>query len=782
MTQDEQSKNLTAESLNAMTTGEAAIILTQVKAGFKLLPLCPPDHQGIPEQHMMDCKRPGKAPRIANWLIRASDHPSDVTPWFEKWPDSNLGMLTGGKHGIVGFDADGAYGIRKKEELFDGFIPTTWQFSTPGGGMRWLFQVSKGQSLRKYTDVSTDDGHEELAFLADGQMTVIPPSRHQNGGQYLWVEDRGPGDVPLADLPAHVLERLSKNRAPKSLFLDDDDDTQAIAKSSPARPKSRFGEILAKHAPKTSAVSNPDLQKIVKHCGVIHNAVTEQAETGCNENLWHSITSMLACTGHEDAALEFSQLSSKHDSHSERRIHQMSAERERNSYGPTRCKTFGCGGDQIARCFAGKINTDSETGEITNSPAAFLRKSQPKHQRDSIVETKAALLPSCYAVGSHNLCLVQTNKEGQRIDISQANFFAWINKDVAKTDGAEQQRFYEIEGVILSSGKRLPPILVQANDYEGMKWLSLWGPEPNIQPGNKARDTVRHAIQSTASAATQERIFAHLGWIKLDGNWCYLHAGGAVGAKNVKVELEPRLRNYVLPDSPGDRAEAMKASLKLLDLASHRTTLPLWSLVFLSPLCEWLRSLHLEPKFLLWLHGESGARKTTIAKQFLCHFGDLLEHPTASFKDTANSVEKRGFDTKDSLLLIDDYHPASAPKEAKAMTQLGGQVLRAYGDRVGRGRMKQDTSLRPDYPPRGMAKVTAEDVFDGSSSVARLFYVQLNKDDVNLEKLTEAQGQAHKLSQAMVGYLEWVGQAMTQGDDKRRSRRCSTIRGTKPPA
>lgn len=772
MTQNEEYKNLEAEALNAMTTGEAAKAMAVAKLGPKYLPLCPPDHKGVSEQHAKDCSRPGKVPRIANWQLKATDDPSELEKHYNIRPESNLGMTLGGRVGVVGFDADGEYGSRKMEELFGGNIPDTWQFSTPGGGMRYLFRAPKGQKLRKYTDASPDGGHEELAFLADGQMTVIPPSRHQNGGQYLWLPGRGPRDISLADLPDKVLKKMQPSRAAEALFLDSEegtlDDNESLQSIIEPKPKRIFGAILGKHSPDVPAITDPGLKMLTSKCKVIREFTIEQAGKGCSEKSWHLVTSLLACSGHADAAREFSQLSSKHDNRSDQRIQQMESERENATYGPTRCTTLGCTGDQIARCH-GSVNTDMGTGEITNSPAAFLRKAQAKgaKNRSTIIEEKAALLPSCYEVGNYNLCLVQTNKEGERIDVPQANFFAWISKDVVKDDGAEQRRFYEIEGVILSSGKRLPPILVQASEYESMKWLSQWGPVPNIQPGNKARDTVRHAIQSTAAASTQERIFAHLGWIKFEGNWIYLHAGGAVGANNVKVELDSRLKNYVLPDFPSDRKATMQTSLKLLDVAPLRVTLVLWALVFLSPLCEWLRWLFLEPKFLVWLHGESGARKTTLAKLFLCHFGNHLEHPTASFKDTANSLEKRMFDTKDSLILIDDYHPSSSPKDAKAMTQLLQTIIRTVGDRNGRGRMRQDTSLRLDYPPRGMALGTGEDVADGSSSVARLFYVQLLKKDIDLGKLTEAQAEAHMLSQAMLGYLEWIGQTMTQRDDSK---------------
>ena len=38
------------------------------------------------------------------------------------------------------------------------------------------------------------------------------------------------------------------------------------------------------------------------------------------------------------------------------------------------------------------------------------------------------------------------------------------------------------------------------------------------------------------------------------------------------------------------------------------------------------------------------------------------------------------------------------------------RILRMYGDRVGRSRMRADTTLNKTYKPRGMAIVTGEDL------------------------------------------------------------------------
>ncbi|MFF2017797.1 bifunctional DNA primase/polymerase [Paenibacillus sp. NPDC058177] len=748
-------ENLTAAHLNSLTTAEAALVMAHAELGPRYLPLCPADHKGVSDKHKQSCSRPGKVPLLTKWQEKATDNPDTLKQWFSKRPNFNLGMTLGGQVGVVGFDLDGAYGQAKMEQLFDYNLPPTWQFSTPGGGSRHLFRVPQGVSLRKLTDSNPEAEHEELALLADGQMTAIPPSTHHSGGQYLWLDGRGPGDLPLADLPTAILEQMTKGKLSKKV---------ASTEVSTLRPTGVTSHS-SKAKPEQSLPSQDNLELLSTHCKVMEEALSEQRLQGCSETQWHYIVSMLTKAGYTDTAMAFSQLSQKHDKHSERRIFEMDAERLNTSYGPTRCSTFGCGLEQIAKCHS-SVHLDEHMEEPTNSPVTLLpsaKKKKTKANKPSL-EGYVRLMKGNHAINQQRLCKVKYKNEDETEYIPLANFAARIVKSIEKDNGPEKLMFYEIDGILTHSQRSLPSIQVPAQDFESMKWLVMWGPEPTLFPGSTTRDLVRFAIQSTASAVISERIFTHLGWINIDGKWAYLHAGGALGVPNVKVELEPRLQNYQLTGCSTSNKKAMEASLRLLNVAPHRVTLVLWALTYLSPLCEWLRWLGIEPKFLVWLHGYTGSRKTTLAKLFLCHFGNLLEHPPASFKDTANSVEKRGFHTKDSLLLIDDYHPTSSPSEKTKMESLAQQVLRGYGDRVGRGRMNQDTSLRPDYPPRGNALVTAEDLLSGGSSVARLFPAELLKTDVNLKLLTQAQIDFEKLSTAMRGYLNWVGEAMNGPD------------------
>ncbi|WP_461479680.1 bifunctional DNA primase/polymerase [Paenibacillus sp. PvR148] len=454
---------LSSNQLNAMTTQEAA--LAYASANFLLIPVCHPRHEGASEHHKATCGNPGKAPRIGNWSARGTDDPETISEWFGEWPESNVGMLTGSKAGIVGIDADGAYGESRVHELFGGEPPLTWAFSTPGGGARYLLGIPKGTAYQKYTDRGPNGGHEELSILADGQLTVLPPSLHRNGGRYEWLPGRGPGDVPLADAPQAILKLLSPKTTVKTTL-----DGEAEPFERPSVPK-RDQDTITGSSPSADQI----LDVLTKKCEKMRNFVEEQKGIGCDEDSWHKVTAMLVRAGYPEAARAFSQLSGKHDARNEQRIAQMAAEGDSASYGPTRCRTFGCGEEQISKCF-GTVRTNGED-EITNSPALFVspRKAKKASAFSAKIRAKADLLPERYSVRGSNLCLALKDKDGEQTFVPQANFFAWINKDIVKDDGAERQRFYELEGCILYNGKRLPPILVPASDFESMKWLAGWG-------------------------------------------------------------------------------------------------------------------------------------------------------------------------------------------------------------------------------------------------------------------------------------------------------------------
>lgn len=360
-----------------------------------------------------------------------------------------------------------------------------------------------------------------------------------------------------------------------------------------------------------------------------------------------------------------------------------------------------------------------------------------------------------YAIRGGCLCWKKPTRDGQVI-LPLCNFTARVVRDVSRDDGAEVQRVFEVEGR-LASGKRLPRIAVPAEKFFSMSWVGQWGIDAVISAGQGVRDRLREAIQLVSRGAVQEKIFVHLGWRKLDGRWAYFHAGGAIGAECVLVEPEAEsLRRYELPED-GSPEEGMKASLRLLDIGPREALLPLWAAVWRAPTC-----CVLYPTVTLWLHGETGSYKSTVAALFLRHFGRFTKDSLpASWLATDNSLERTCFLARDTLLVIDDYAPEQHPRQAAELDRRVSRLVRQIGNRAARTRIGSDLRLRPETPPNALVVATGEQLPLGVQSVAaRILPVRFERERFDLEKLTQTQAEAYLLAQAMRGYIEWLAPQM----------------------
>ena len=254
----------------------------------------------------------------------------------------------------------------------------------------------------------------------------------------------------------------------------------------------------------------------------------------------------------------------------------------------------------------------------------------------------------------------------------------------------------------------------------------------------------------------------------------------------MKVEIDKSLSLYEMPFEVNNIRSAIGMSLRVLDLMPAKVAIPMLALVYLSPLVQHFKDAGLSPNFIVWLHGITGSRKTYIAKMLLSHFGNFAYNsPPASFRDTENSIEKRAHCIKDSLLLIDDYHPNSIPAEAVRMKRVAEKLLRMYGDRTGRGRLNSNTDLQTTYIPRGMAIATGEDLPLGQSSNARYVGLEIVKSEINLDILTELQRNSTMLREAMLGFIHFIidkgeglkNELKTQFEGLRQSYNCENVHG-----
>ena len=183
--------------------------LEYTRLGLPVIPLCPPQHEQMSATHRDICHSPGKMPVVKNWTQRGVPEEAEVQEWFERNPKLNVGLILGDAGAsagwnIVGIDIDGEQAEQSLRELSKGVLPDTWEFKT-AQGRRLLYMLPEGSKSRKFKRKEQDG---ELAFLASGQQTVLPPSIHHTGYTYIWVDGRAPEEMVLSDAPQWLLNRV----------------------------------------------------------------------------------------------------------------------------------------------------------------------------------------------------------------------------------------------------------------------------------------------------------------------------------------------------------------------------------------------------------------------------------------------------------------------------------------------------------------------------------------------------------------------------------------------
>ena len=323
-------------------------------------------------------------------------------------------------------------------------------------------------------------------------------------------------------------------------------------------------------------------------------------------------------------------------------------------------------------------------------------------------------------------------------------------------DGAEQSRVFRIAG-IHESGQALPEIEVTVKEFEKTNWvLERWGADCVIEPGNSNRENVCCAILKTSKDSEKKSVYRTTGWKLIDGKWEYLLPNDG----KHDVRLFGKLRHYEKAKKWSDLdLQTVWSMMKEKRFATKEIIWTLIALVFLTPLNEFFRQIFYEPKFVMCLIGRTGTRKSTLAALFLSFFGRFsgTDLPL-SFSDTLNSILTNIYTLKDVLTCIDDFHPGTRSAERKD-TNIAQGIDRAFGDRVGKGRLTSDCTPMESRPPQGNAIVTGESAPDvGESGTARTFTLEIKRGDVDLEQLSYFQSEAKKgtLMNCLLSYTEWI--------------------------
>lgn len=402
--------------------------------------------------------------------------------------------------------------------------------------------------------------------------------------------------------------------------------------------------------------------------------------------------------------------------------------------------------------------TKTDASRFIDNCVRDAKKAAKEKPQKSETQAAADAGINTWPYGIEDGCIVEywTDDEGEVQHSKLCNFNAWIVADVAVDDGEGITRKIVIGGK-LANGTPLSETTIKADEFESMQWVvGSWGARASIAPGKGAKDTLRHAIQTLSANNMQQRNSrAHTGWAVIDGKRFFVHNAGAVGNDGVSVELPHQLHGYRFPtDNAIDTVEAMRESIKTMDIANAKISAPLWASMYLAPLSEFIA-----PVFTISVEGGSGSLKSSYSAVMLNHYGAKFEENKtmpADWLGTANSLEKLCHHAKDVPLVIDDLRPTSSPAEHKELMAKVNHIVRAVGNRQGRSRLDSNSDFKRTYAPRGVVIITAERKAMGKSTNSRILTLDVEPGDIDGGKLSVAQRQRHVYGYAMAGYIQWV--------------------------
>lgn len=364
--------------------------------------------------------------------------------------------------------------------------------------------------------------------------------------------------------------------------------------------------------------------------------------------------------------------------------------------------------------------------------------------------------------------LITVRGSGDKIPTPLCNFTCRFLEEIVNDNGLTDTSFLRIEGK-RSDGVILPLVDVHAKDFYSTlhNWPNeVWGTIPFIYPGNAKRDNLRAAIHlySVLNGDIPRRtVYGYTGWKKINEAWHYLTGSGAITATglidNVQVEMGAgHMSRYVLP-APLTCEQLKKAANEVLNLpdicpGKKHIGLTLLAAMARAPLGECQCT-----DFIIWLHGPTGSKKSSLAALPLAAFGDFTARSfPANFSDTINDTDGKAFQTKDSVFVVDDFKPSTSLIEANKMHAAAERFIRGTGNQQGRGRRDGDMRAKPAPYNRSLTICTGEDLPRGQSILGRALILELLAKDVNNHTLTRLQraAAAGQFSGLMAAYLQWL--------------------------
>jgi len=377
-----------------------------------------------------------------------------------------------------------------------------------------------------------------------------------------------------------------------------------------------------------------------------------------------------------------------------------------------------------------------------------------------------------YTVKNGCLYLVKIDRDGNEVEVLLVNITAKIIEFVMLKNGLEEVGEWNIQGW-RSNGSPLPLAKVPDSVFsQGQSnWLNpKWGPNVIVEPGATTIKHIRAAIQYYSAQDGDipvRTVYQCSGWENIDGQWHFLHTGGAITSQGLvesfEVELPGKMANYQLPPplSGAELKDALQSALQLFSVCPGKPQIgvSLFCMAFRAPLNQCL-----DTDFVLFLHGLTGSRKSSIAKLALGFHGlgfapiaERNKNFPGNWLSSAMAVPMQCFLAKDTVFIADDLKFLGGRGD-EDLLKTANNLIMQIGNGSGRDTLTSDRRLRSGQPSRCSLICTGEDTPKTQSTFARMLTMEITRSDADEDILSalQASSASGKFAGLMSAYIQWL--------------------------
>ena len=345
---------------------------------------------------------------------------------------------------------------------------------------------------------------------------------------------------------------------------------------------------------------------------------------------------------------------------------------------------------------------------------------------------------------AHGELVVNVNGPASHFEMAgkqTTNFAAVLLAVIQKHFTDHTQHDFEL----LIWGQHLPPkiIRMEAKRLRSSVWLDELGPQYICESGIK---NIQILLQAMSQYAPVTEEFLYSGWV-IDGRNIYVMNGKQIDGNswNAEAAQVPCLH-----------------TLEMLDVAPHPLTIPLLAIALLSLVQSRMMSQGEYFKGVCCITAPTQSFKTTLAALFF-DFENGRE-TNANFEATMAAIVRTVGNTRDSTIIVDDFKPGATKAENSELVRKISTVIRMCSDNSGGIQKAGAQNSTFSNVAHAMVVITAEQIqLQVQSTLARLLILEMNRKDVDVEKLTELQNNHSLYREFIQSFVSYIA---SQGVDQ----------------